>query len=69
MSDYSIVSNTALAATASAIYTKSGSQAMIEFDHNTGFADAIEDIPTGSDDEGIPNLKDVVFIDYDGTIV
>lgn len=48
MSDYSIVPNAALTATANAIRTKSGSQATIEFDHNTGFADAVDAIPTGS---------------------
>lgn len=49
MSDYSIVPNAALTATADAIRTKSGSQATIEFDHNTGFASAVNDIPTGGD--------------------
>ena len=48
MSDYSIVPNAALTATADAIRTKSGSQATIEFDNNTGFKDAVDDIPSGS---------------------
>lgn len=47
MSDYSIVPNAALTATANAIRTKSGSQATIEFDHNTGFKDAVDAIPSG----------------------
>ena len=47
MSDYSIVPNAALTATADAIRTKSGSQATIEFDHNTGFKDAVDAIPGG----------------------
>ena len=47
MSDYSIVPNAALTATADAIRTKSGSQATIEFDHNTGFKDAVDAIPSG----------------------
>ena len=46
MSDYSIVPNAALTATADAIRTKSGSQATIEFDHDTGFKDAVDAIPT-----------------------
>ena len=49
MSDYSIVPNAALTATADAIRTKSGSQATIEFDHDTGFADAVDAIPTGAE--------------------
>lgn len=69
MSDYSIVPNAALTATADAIRAKTGSQASIEFDNSTGFADAIDDIPTGGGDDGIPNLKDIVFVDYDGSIV
>ena len=48
MSDYSIVPNAALTATADAIRTKSGSQVTIEFDHNMGFASAVNDIPSGS---------------------
>ena len=44
MSNYSIVPNAALTATADAIRTKSGSQATIEFDHDTGFADAVDAI-------------------------
>lgn len=47
MSGYSIVPNAALTAMADAIRTKSGSQATIAFDKNTGFADAIAAIPTG----------------------
>ena len=47
MSDYSIVPNAALTETADAIRTKSGSQATIEFDHNTGFKDAVDAIPSG----------------------
>lgn len=69
MSNYSIVPNAALTATADAIRTKSGSQATIEFDHNTGFADAVNAIPSGSGDEYDAPLKNVVFIDYDGTIL
>ena len=47
MSNYSIVPNAALTATANAIRTKSGSQASISFDHNTGFKDAVDAIPSG----------------------
>lgn len=47
MSNYSIVPNAALTATADAIRTKSGSQATIEFDNNTGFKDAVDAIPSG----------------------
>lgn len=47
MSNYSIVPNAALTATADAIRTKSGSQATIEFDNNTGFKDAVNAIPSG----------------------
>ena len=65
MSDYSIVPNAALTATADAIRTKSGSQATIEFDHNTGFKDAVDAIPTG----GGESEDNVIFIDYDGTVV
>ena len=65
MSDYSIVPNAALTATADAIRTKSGSQATIEFDHNTGFASAVNAIPTG----GGESEDNVIFIDYDGTVV
>lgn len=54
MSDYSIVPNAALTATADAIRTKSGSQATIEFDHNTGFKDAVDAIPSGG---GGPDLS------------
>lgn len=69
MSDYSIVPNAALAATASAIYTKSGSQAMIEFDHNTGFASAVSNIPNGDDRKDLCEPKDVDFIDFDGRLL
>ena len=51
MSNYSIVPNAALTATADAIRTKSGSQATIEFDHNTGFKDAVDAIPSGGGGE------------------
>ena len=54
MSDYSIVPNAALTATADAIRTKTGSQATIEFDHNTGFKDAVDAIPSGG---GGPDLS------------
>ena len=54
MSNYSIVPNAALTATANAIRTKSGSQATIEFDNNTGFADAIDAIPTSGVEVTIP---------------
>ena len=67
MSNYSIVPNAALTATANAIRTKSGSQATIEFDHNTGFKDAVDAIPTGGETE--PPMLDVDFIDYDGTLL
>lgn len=53
MSNYSIVPDAALTATANAIRTKSGSQSSIEFDHNTGFADAVDAIPSG----GGPDLS------------
>lgn len=60
MSDYSIVPNAALTATADAIRTKSGSQATIEFDHNTGFKDAVDALPSG----GIDQISAM----YDGTL-
>ena len=52
MSNYSIVPNAALTATADAIRTKSGAQSTIEFDHNTGFKDAVDAIPSGGDSGG-----------------
>ena len=53
MSNYSIVPDAALTATANAIRTKSGSQSPIEFDHNTGFKSAVDAIPSG----GGPDLS------------
>lgn len=57
MSGYSIVPNAALTATADAIRTKSGSQDTIEFDHNTGFKDAVDAIPSGGTDYMAQNIQ------------
>ena len=56
-----------LTSVANAIRTKGGTSAQLAFP--AGFVQAIGDIPSGGSDDGIPILKDVVFIDYDGTIV
>lgn len=58
MSNYSIVPDAALTATADAIRTKSGSQSPIEFDHNTGFKSAVDAIPSASMG-GLANMVDV----------
>ena len=46
--NYFIVPNTSLTATATAIREKLGTQSTIEFDNNTGFASSIQAIPTGT---------------------
>ena len=71
MSNYSIVPNAALTATADAIRTKSGSQTMIEFDHNTGFKDAVDAISSGWSADGIAfgNISGDVYISGSGTVV
>lgn len=72
MSNYSIVPNAALTATVDAIRTKSGSQATIEFDHNTGFKDAVDAIPGDGitfDDIAFGNIAGDVYISSSGTIV
>ena len=56
-----------LTSVANAIRTKGGTSASLAFP--AGFVQAIGDIPSGGGGDGIPILKDVVFIDYDGTIV
>ena len=68
MSNY-IVDSADLTSVANAIRTKGGTSTSLAFPAD--FVSAIAAIPSGGGggDAGIPNLKDVVFIDYDGTIV
>ena len=63
MSNY-IATDTDLTSVANAIRIKGGSSASLSFP--TGFVSAINDIPTGG---GGASDGDVIFIDYDGTVV
>lgn len=71
MSNYSIVPNAALTATADAIREKLGTQETIAFDKNTGFKSAVEEISGGGGDsrEDLTVPKDVDFIDFDGRLL
>lgn len=56
--------------TADAIRTQTGDSAQIEWKLHKGFADAIMAIPTGGSAESKPKaFGDVMFYDYDGTVV
>ena len=63
MSNY-IATDTDLTSVANAIRAKGGTSAPLEFP--SGFVNAIDAIPTGS--VSVPR-KDVIFIDYDGTVL
>ena len=71
MAEYYIAPKSSFDATADAIREKTGSQATIEWTED-GFADAIEDIPTGGGGDSREDLtipKDVDFIDFDGRLL
>lgn len=71
MSEYSVVSDAALTATADAIRAKTGSQSTITWNGTTGFANAVGTIPSGYslDDFATSNISGNVVLTTTGNIV